>query len=167
MNPIDILHFIQGYGALVIGAGLLIVASFVLPAGLRKYVWTAGLTILIYRFFQIRSANKLFQKADKERDKLRGELDNLLQTRKKLLAENEQLRKQLAKVHGDAKDLINKSNQLDAKSSDFAKRKADLDSSIEKKLAETAPLNDELSQKDKVLRIFDEADHALAASSKN
>ena len=62
---------------LFIGLGFVIVATIMLPARVRWYVFTAGTAIIAFRAYQIYWARGRIQKLDKERDQLRNELKGL------------------------------------------------------------------------------------------
>ncbi|MGD8595356.1 MAG: hypothetical protein PVF82_21190, partial [Gammaproteobacteria bacterium] len=62
---------------LFIGLGFVILATVLLPARVRWYVFTAGIAIVAFRAYQLYWARGRLKELDKEREQLQGELKGL------------------------------------------------------------------------------------------
>ena len=134
---LDVMTLMYDYGGLLIGFALLVVASLFLPAKIRPYVLTAGLTLIVFRAWQIFNARKKLEEADAQREVLREnhkELQKLLET---LRQESDKLQSESEKIKEERDRLRQESAQLDAAGGANIRKKAELDKKVELLLQES------------------------------
>lgn len=136
MSP-EILSLIYDYGGLVIGFVLLVLASFFLPAKIRLYVLTAGVTLLIFRAWQIYNGRKQLKEADAEREILRSKHQDLQQWIEKLQLENEKLHNENESIKKEHDRLRQESEVLDETTEENTRKKNELDKKAEQLLRES------------------------------
>jgi len=107
------------YFGVAIGLVILIVSSFFLPARIRSHVLTAGLTLIVFRVYQIYTNGKKLEKADKDRDKLRDQhtdlkarLVSMQHETKKLGTRKQEIEKELITLQ-QQKQLLDKATDAD------------------------------------------------------
>lgn len=136
MSP-EILSLIYDYGGLIIGLVLLVLASFFLPAKIRLYVLTAGVTLLIFRAWQIYNGRKQLREADAEREILRDKHRDLQQWIEKLQLENEKLHNENESIKKERDRLRQESQILDDTAEENIRKKEELDKKAEQLLQES------------------------------
>lgn len=138
MSNFDInwLSLIADYGGVVLGLILLIVATTFLPKKIRMYVLTAGITLLIYRTYQIYSARKELAEADATREKLRAEGKELQDRLADMQKEADELREQKIQIEAERDRLKKESEALDTSSNTALAQKKKLDKQADKLLKE-------------------------------
>ena len=92
MDILQKMAMYSDYIGVAIGLVMLIVSCIFLPAKIRAHVLTAGLTLIAYRTFQIYSNKKKLKAADEERNKLRGQHQELQDRLAERQRETENLR---------------------------------------------------------------------------
>jgi len=142
----ETLTLIYDYGGLVIGFIILMVSTFLLPAKIRWYVLTAGLTLIVFRAYQIFDTRKKLKEADAERENLRekhGELEDWLE---KLRTENQVLRVEKAGIESERDRLRKESGQLNDTAEANRERKRQLDAESDKLLQQSKAVQDKRDQ---------------------
>jgi chromosome segregation ATPase len=97
----DILQKIAMYSdyiGVAIGLVLLIISTIFLPAKIRFHVLTAGVTLILFRTFQIYSNKKKLKAADEERKNLRDQHQELQERLAEGQRETEKLRSRKVEI---------------------------------------------------------------------
>ena len=136
MSP-ESMTLIYDYGGLVIGFALLVLASFFLPAKIRLYVLTAGLTLIIFRAWQIYNGRKQLKEADAEREILRDKHQELQQWIEKLRQENDKLHSENESIKKERDRLRQESEMLDETTEENLQKKEELDKKTAQLLQES------------------------------
>ncbi|MCG8312244.1 MAG: hypothetical protein MI976_03425 [Pseudomonadales bacterium] len=143
MENMEALKFIYNYGGLVIAFVLLLIATYFLPAKVRWYVMTAGITLIAYRAYQTYSANKKLAEADAERDKLRAKHQELEEMLKTLRKQNEDLRNEKSEIEATRLRLQEKSQAIDTSTDALLEEKNQLDEEVDTLLKNSETLEAE------------------------
>lgn len=161
------LSILIGYPGLFIGLGFVIVATILLPARVRWYVFTAGIAVVAFRAYQLYWARGRLKELDKEREQLRGELQGLRDRHSELENTHKQLMAQLDEVKRQRDELITQRQALDEKSATFAAEKQRLDTELEKKKAEAKQHREEAQPIIDFLERFADAERLTANVPEN
>ena len=143
---IGMLQFMSDYGGVVIGAIVLIGASFLLPRKARSYVLTGGLAILAFRTFQIFTNRKKLRAADEERERLRVKARELNSKLDDARSEHETLRQRLSTEHQDLEKLRMERKVLEEQSAATIEEKKNLDAKAQDALEGIGDLKDALAE---------------------
>lgn len=162
MDEFSLISFLVKNLALVIGLVLVVAAAIILPGRIRWYVLTAGLAVIAFRFIQLRLADKRLKEADKQREVLRGELDDLNQQREQLQQEVKQHNNKLNDIKTKQNELAKEANILAEKGGDIATEKDNLDERMLALVKENDELLAEVDSRETALSFFEEADQAYA-----
>ena len=136
----DILQKIVMYSdyiGVAIGLLLLIISSFFLPAKIRVHVLTAGLTLIAFRTFQIYSNKKKLKAADKERENLRDQHQELQERMAERQIETEKLRSRKIEIENELKAVQQEKQALKKETAADKKTKKELDQRVKKLLNES------------------------------
>ena len=136
----EILLLIADYGGLVIGAFVLLLATYFLPQNIRWHVLTAGVALLVFRGYQIYSSRQKLKLADAEREKLRAERNQLEDWLGTLQKQSQELQQQKLEIEEKGNQLKQESQSLDISSEEALKRKAELDQQAEQLLQQSQQL---------------------------
>lgn len=136
MSP-EFFTFIYDYGGLLIGLVLLVVASLFLPSKIRLYVLTAGLTLFIFRAWQIYNGRKQLKEADAEREILRDKHQDLQQWIETLQLENEKLHNENENIKKEHDRLRQESEVLDETTEENIRKKNELNKKTEQLLQDS------------------------------
>jgi len=99
------LKIFMNNSGIIVGSILLLSATVVIPGRLRWYVFTAGLAIVVFHFFQIRKNKIRFKEANAKRE----ELHQILSDLKKQHADME---KELQILNGELNEVKTQQNLL-------------------------------------------------------
>ncbi|NOZ54563.1 MAG: hypothetical protein GXP08_15760 [Gammaproteobacteria bacterium] len=154
--------FVLEHLGLLLGLGLVLIASAVLPGRLRWYVLSAGLAVVAMRTYQLISADKRLKEADEERKKLRGTLEGLNGQRQQLQSELQQLNGQLDSVKQQKNDLAQRAEVLTKSGNDVAKEKKRLDKDAAFILQQDQKIMAEINSRQSALMLFEEAEQAYS-----
>jgi len=160
MAEVSIAKFILGNLGLLVGLALVLVATWILPARVRWYVLTAGLAVVAFRTYQVISANKRLREADEERERLRGELDDLGKQREQTAEELQKLNNELNEIKTKQNKLAQRAKELDATGNNLVKEKAQFDSDMEELKKEDQALMKDIDQRESALALFNQAEEA-------
>lgn len=160
MDDILTAKFILDNLGLVIGLALVIVATALLPSRIRWYVLTAGLAVVAFRTYQLISANKRLREADEERERLRGELDDLSEQRNKMKKDLQNMNDELNKIKTRQNKLGLRAKELASTGDNLAAEKAQLDNDIEELKKEDQALMEEINSRESALALFNQAEEA-------
>lgn len=160
MAEFSIAKFILGNLGLVVGLALVLVATWILPTRVRWYVLTAGLAVVAFRTYQVISANKRLREADEERERLRGELDDLGKQRKQMTEELQKLNNELNEIKTKQNKLAQRAKKLAATGNSIAAEKAQLDSDMEELKKEDQALMEDIDSRESALALFNQAEEA-------
>ncbi|WP_416304830.1 hypothetical protein [Neptunicella sp. SCSIO 80796] len=126
---LEISHY-SDYLGVAIGFVALIIASFLLPAKIRTHVLTAGVSLLIFRTYQLYSNNKKLKRADQEWQKLQANHNELKQRLLSLQQETEAIRAKKVEIEQDLNSLKAEKKRLELSADQDLQRKQQLDERI-------------------------------------
>jgi F0F1-type ATP synthase membrane subunit b/b' len=152
---------------LFIGLGFVIVATLLLPARVRWYVFTAGMAVIVFRAYQIFWARGRIQKLDKEREQLRNELKGLRERHTELENTHQQLAAKLTEIKQQRDELIKQRQALDESAATYDAEKQRLDAELEKKKTEAQQHLEEAQPVIDFLENFANAERLAANVPKN
>jgi len=147
---------------LFIGLGFVILATVLLPARVRWYVFTAGIAVVAFRAYQLYWARGRLKELDQERKQLQGELQNMRERHIELENTHKQLIVQLEELKQDRDDLIKRRESLDENAADFATEKERLDTELDKQTEQAKKLREETKPLVDFLESFADAERLTA-----
>jgi|GEM_PF-3398255 len=142
------LDFIVNYAGVIIGAIILLISVWFLPAKIRAYVLTGGLAVLVYRAWQIYTTTGRLQELDAEREQLRRDRDELVKKAEGLEQQQIEIKKERDAIIATVVELKKEKKQLDGNSDELEKNKKNIDKKIDKLLKDhdaSAPKWDSLA----------------------
>lgn len=142
MEKLEIMKFIIEQPGLFIGLGFVIVATYLLPARVRWYVFTAGIAVVAFRTYQLAWAKKQLKKLDNERDSLKKQLQELREKSSELEKKHKELLSEKEGIENKRDDMKMKSRELDDKMSDLDANKEAQDADFDASKQRIADLNE-------------------------
>jgi chromosome segregation ATPase len=152
---------------LFIGLGFVILATVLLPARVRWYVFTAGIAVVAFRAYQLHWARGRLKELDKEREQLKGELSGLRDRHVELENIHQQLVSQLEQIKLQRDDLIKQREALDETSAKFDTDKKRLDTQLERQKEQAKKLREEATPLVDFLESFADAERLTANVPEN
>jgi len=145
---------VKDYAGVIVGAFVLAASVFYLPARIRWYVAAAGISVLVFRTWQIFTNKKRLQEADAKWQELQDKQDEFKQEHEELRKElgvlrdkNQQIKQQRDDLKQQADDL-NTNNQNDTEAFHEAATKVDkLQDEISKNASERDDLMSVINRK--------------------
>jgi len=128
------LDFLMNYAGVIIGAIILLVSVWFLPAKIRAYVLTGGLAVLVYRAWQIYTTTGRLQELDAEREQLRQDRDELVKKAEGLEQQQIEIKKERDGIIEKVVELKKEKKQLDGNSHELTEKKKVIDGKIDKLL---------------------------------
>lgn len=162
MGFFDLIDIWTNYGGVIIGFGIVIVATFLLPAKIRWYVFTAGMGILIFRTWQIYSTGKKFEAWDKKDGELREAFKGLKKEGKVLVTQLNEQRKQLDSIKTEKVQLEQEAASLKDDSAELAVERQQRAKKIKKLNANSVALNQRVDTMLKAHTAVEKAEKLLA-----
>ncbi|MBC3767513.1 hypothetical protein [Neptunicella marina] len=120
----------RDYTGVLIGFIVLLAAVFLLPSGIRSHVLTAGVSLLLFRTWQIYSNKHKLAKADQKWAEIKQQQKQLQQQRDKLVKQTEQLRQEQIQIERQVKDLKQQQQKLETESQQHSEEKQQLDKQL-------------------------------------
>jgi len=160
MHDFSALGFIFEHLGLLLGLGLVLVASAVLPGRLRWYVLSAGLAVVAFRVLQLMSADKRLKEADEERKQLQGTLQGLSGQREQLQSELLLLNDRLQDVKIQQNNLAKRGIALEKSGDDIALEKKRLDEAVNLIREQDQTFIEEIDSRESALALLNEAEQA-------
>ena len=157
---------ITDFAGLAVGLVFLILAVVIVPGRVKWYILTAGLAVLGYEFYtRVKNRQKL-ENADAKRKELNEKVEGLIDQRKNLENQVNDLNARLETYKQDQVKLEEEKKELEKEGADLSDRGKELSDELIKSKEKSKKVIQDLDNSEAVLALLQDAEHSMQALDK-